>query len=117
MMLDQMLESFCKASQSSLKMQQEVWKRLTRRWLRLTLNVLEKEREALDWSFKTGMQPIEQALRASEAGGGQDHRRLAQELWHKLFETLRSEYDNQLQDVKRWAETSFRMVPGQGQRS
>lgn len=135
-MLDQILEGFRKASESSLQLQQELWKSwgqqwlsgtmganpaaewariFQKRWLHLTLDVLEKQRQALDSSFKAGMQAIERALRASEAGGAEDYRRLAEELWHKLFQTVRSEYDNQFQDVKRWAETSFQLAQSQSQ--
>jgi hypothetical protein len=130
-MLEQMLEGFRKASESSMQMQQEMWKSWGQQWtagapgatpsaewarafqkryLDLTLDVLNKHREAIDSAYRAGIQMVEQSLRASEAGSVDDYRRMVEELWHKLFETFRSQYDTQFQDVKRWAEATFQMT-------
>src|SRR5688572_4590464 len=81
-MFEQLMDSFRKTSESSMQMQQEMlthwaqqwlaappnaagvsaeWGRnLQKRWSELALEMLNKHREALDSSYKSGIQIIEQ---------------------------------------------------------
>ena len=83
-MLDQLFDTFRKASESSLHMQQDMFKYWTQQWSgassaagntgewsknyqKQVIDLLNKQREALDSAFKAGIQLIEQTFRASEA--------------------------------------------------
>src|SRR6185369_11724159 len=106
-MLDQLMETFRKASESSVQMQQDLFrhwaqqwastpgaaapsneaaKNLQRRWIEL----LDKQRESLDVACKAGIRMIEQSFRTSDAKSPEDHRRLVEDLWRTLFETFKA---------------------------
>jgi hypothetical protein len=93
-MLDQVFEEFRKASESSLQLQQDMfrhwaqqwlsttpsaaglsseWGRtFQKRWLDLTLDTLKKHRETVDATYQSGISLIEQAFKASEAKSSED---------------------------------------------
>lgn len=131
-MFDQLFEGFRKASESSLQMQQDMLRQWTqqwgstqpsmagvpsefgrsfqKRWLELILDGLNRHREALDATYKSGIQMIEQALRASEAKSTDDYRRTVEELWRKLFDNFRDQSEAQIREFRTWAEKSLEMV-------
>jgi hypothetical protein len=128
-MFDQMLENFRKASESTLQAQQDMLKHWTQqwmtvpqmgagastdfgrgfqqRWLEMTIDVLNKHRESIDAAYKAGIQVIEQSLRMSEAKSPEDLRRMSEELWRKLFDTIKTQYESQFQEFHKWTERSF----------
>jgi hypothetical protein len=128
-MFDQMLDGFRKATESSLQFQQEVFKQWTqqwtsaqpnvgsasadwtrtiqKRWMELTVEMLNKHRTALDSMYSSGIQAIEQSFRITEAKSTDDYRRIVDELWHRLFDTLKGQMENQFRDFQRWSEQSF----------
>ena len=128
-MLDQMMDGFRKATESSLQIQQEVFKQWTqqwmsaqpnmnggsaewtrtiqKRWMELTVEMLHKHRAALDAMFASGIQAIEQSFSITDAKSSEDYRRIVDELWRKLFDTLKGQLENQFRDVQRWSEQSF----------
>lgn len=128
-MFDQMLDGFRKATESSLQFQQEVFKQLTqqwmsaqpnlgsasadwtrpiqKRWMELTIEMLNKHRTSLDAMYSSGIQAIEQSFRITEAKSTDDYRRIVDELWHRLFDTLKGQMENQFRDFQRWSEQSF----------
>jgi hypothetical protein len=136
-MLDQLFDNFRKASEATLRMQQDMmrhwsvpwpsgpsgssgssapgglptdWGRnLQKEWLDLTLEFLNKQREALDSAYKLGLQMIEQTFRASEAKSPEEYRRMTEELWGKLFESFKGQYETQFQGFRKWTEKSFEM--------
>jgi hypothetical protein len=132
-MLDQMFETFRKASESSLQMQQEMYKQwaqqwpsmplnaagvsaewvrtFQKRWIELVTDTLNKNRESLDSMYKTGIQVIEQTCRLSEAKSPDEYRRMVEDLWRKLFTVCKDQSENQLRDFQKGAEKWFEMLP------
>lgn len=131
-MLDQMMDGFRKATESSLQIQQEVFKQWTqqwmsaqpnmngasadwtktmqKRWIDLTIEMLNKHRASIDAMYTSGIQAIEQSFRITEAKSSDEYRRIVDDLWHKLFDTLKGQLETQFRDVQRWSEQSFEMA-------
>ena len=127
-MFDQVFEGFRKASESSLQMQQELFRHWTqqwlstppnaagvsadwarnmqKRWLELTVEMLNRHRESLDTMYKSGIQLIEQSFRLSEVKSSDEYRRLMEDMWRKLFDTLKDQSENQFRDFQKWSERS-----------
>ena len=130
-MFDQMMDGFRKATESSLQIQQEIFKQWTqqwmsaqpslsgasasaewtrsiqKRWMDLTIEMLNKHRASLDAMYASGIQAIEQSFRIAEAKSSEDYRRIIDELWHRLFDALKGQLENQFRDFQRWSEQSF----------
>jgi hypothetical protein len=131
-MFDQLFENFRRASESSIQMQQDLFKHWTqqltagvptaagapmewnrgqqKRLLELALEMLNKHREALDSTYKAGIVVVEQALRVSEAKSSEEYRRLVEDLWRKVFETVRDQSEAQFREFQRWSEKSAEMA-------
>jgi hypothetical protein len=131
-MLDQFMEGFRKASESTLQAQQDMFKYWTQqwtnmpsmgtaassewgrglpqRWRDLAIDALNKQREALDANFRAGIEVIEHTFRMSEARSAEDLRRTAEELWRKLFDTVKAQYESQFEEFHKWTERSFEMA-------
>jgi hypothetical protein len=132
-MLDALCESFRKASESSLQIQQDVvkhwaqqwqatastataaapaeWSRtVQQRWLEVTLDLMNQHREAIDSAYRSGIQIVEQAFRISEAKSSEDYRRMAEDLWRKLFEVFKGQSEIQFRDFQTLAEKSFAAI-------
>src|SRR5436305_979327 len=122
------IDSFRKVSESSLQMQQEMLKQWTerwagsasqpqnaaseasqnvqKRWLSLGIELLNKHRASLDSTYAAGIQLIEQSFGAAGARSPEEHRRMTEELWRKLFETYRSQAEAQFEALKDWSTRS-----------
>jgi hypothetical protein len=131
-MFDQLFENFRKASESSLQMQQDIFKHLTQQWvagapnaagastewtraqqkrsLEMALELLNKHREALDSAYRSGIAVVEQTFRLSEAKSQEDYRRMVEDLWRKLFETVRDQSETQFKEFQRWSEKTVEMA-------
>ncbi|HTB61922.1 MAG TPA: hypothetical protein VLC06_28875 [Polyangia bacterium] len=129
---DQLFDSFRKASESSLQMQQEMLKQWTerwaasaaqapnaasdasqqaqKRWLALGLELLEKHRASLDSTYAAGIQLIAQSFRTTEAKSSDEYRRLTEDLWRKLFDTYKSQTEAQFDAFKTWSTKSAEAV-------
>jgi hypothetical protein len=131
-MLDQLFDTFRKASESSLHMQQDMFKYWTQQlsgasgaagnngewsknYQKQVVDLLNKQREALDSAFKTGIQLIEQTFRASEAKSPDDYRRTMEDLWRTLIDTFKSQTETQVREFQKWSEKSFDMAAQNGQ--
>ena len=126
-MFDLLFESFRKASESSMQVPMDVIKNLTqqlpsasgagmewsktfqKRWAEFTLESLKKQRESLDSTFRTGIQLIEQALRVSEVKSSADYQKIVEELWQKLLDVFKEQFESQVRDLQTWAAKSFEM--------
>jgi len=131
-MLDQLLDTFRKASESSLRMQQDVFKTLTQQWTTpfagaasatsptgenaaafqkrfatLSLELLKKHREALDSAYASGIQIFEQALRMTDARSPEDFRKVSEDVWRKLADTYKTESEARFRDLQKWMDDSF----------
>lgn len=130
-MVDQIFDSFRKASESSLHMQQEMFKYWTqhwnavpqastasgdaarnvqKKWVELGVELLDKHRASLDSTYAAGIQLIEQAFHTTEAKSPEDYRRLAEELWRKLFDTYKSQSEAQWNAFQQWSTKSAEVV-------
>jgi hypothetical protein len=132
-MFEQIIESFRKASEQSFQMQQDAFKRwaqpwsasinpatspeasraFQKRWVEFALELLNKHRESLDANYRSGIGMIEQAFRVSEAKSPDDQRRMVDELWRKLFDTLKENSEGQFRDLQSLTERSFEFVQGE----
>jgi hypothetical protein len=123
-MFDQLVDGVRKASESSLQMQQEMFRNWTRmwlsaapgsigtagdwgrgsqrRWLQLGIEMLNKHREALDSTYRAGIQIIEQTFHVADAKSVEDYRRLVEELWRKLFDLQKEQAESQFRDFQAW---------------
>jgi hypothetical protein len=131
-MLDQLFEISRKAAESSLQMQQAMFKQLTqnmlstspvavgisadwggsmrKQWITGTIEALNKQREAIDTAYRAGMQMIEQAARASEAKSAEEAVRAIEELWRKVFDGYKGQAEAQFREYQTWAAKAFEMA-------
>jgi hypothetical protein len=132
-MLDQMFDNFRKASESSLQMQQEMFKQWAHQWPAMPLNAagvsadwvrtfqerwiefatdsLSKHRESLDSMYKSSIQVIEQTFRLSEAKNPDDYRHKVEELWRKTFTVYKDQSESQLRGFQKGVEEWLEIVP------
>jgi hypothetical protein len=130
-MFDQVLDSFRKVSESTIQMQQELFKQwvsqwptttptspeggmaeqaqtLQKRWLETVTEMMNRHRESLDAQYKSGIRAIEDAFRVTEAKTPEEYRRMTEDLWRKGFETLKGTAETQIRDfqtaVDKWFE-------------
>jgi len=130
-MFDNLIDGVRKASESSLQMQQEMFKQWTRmftgatqeggaqtewnrasqrRWLELGIDMMNRHREALDGMYRSGIQLIEQTFHVTEAKSPDDYRRMIDELWRKLFDLQRQQSESQIRDFQTFYEKSAALV-------
>jgi hypothetical protein len=129
---DQILESFRKASVSSLQLQQELFKQWTqqwpwplnttggavdwmqnlqRRWGEFTSESLNRHRESLDTFYKVAIQLIEQASRLHDSKSPEEYRRGMEDVRSKMLETFKGQSDAQLREFQKTAERWFELLP------
>jgi hypothetical protein len=133
MTLDQMFETFRRASVSSLQMQQEMFKQWTqqwpsspwtaagvspdwvqnlqKRWIEFTTESMNRQRESLDAMYKSVIQVLEQSLRLSESKTPEEYRRATEDLRHKLFEAFKDQSEAQLREFQKGAEKWLDVFP------
>ena len=128
-MLDELFELSRKAAESSMQMQQAMFKHWTqglisetptaagisadwggtarKRWIDLTIEALNKHRESLDSTYRASIQSMEQALRVADAKSPDDCVRGVEDVWRKLFENVKGQSEAQFREFQAWAEKSF----------
>ena len=130
-MFNQVFEDLSKASESSFQLQQEmlrVWtqqwlstpqsagisaelaRNLERRWIELTIEMLNKQKEMFESNYASGIQTIEQTFRLSEAKSSEDYQRMVEDLWRQLFKASMDSSEAQAQEYRKWAEKSIEMA-------
>ena len=131
-MLDQLFELSRKAAESSLQTQQAMFKHLTqdwpsaspasaglsadwsgtlrKRWVELTIEVLNKNRESLDSMYRAIIQTMEKALRLSEAKSSEDSVRAFEDVWRTLFDALKGQSEVQVREFQSWVERFLEMA-------
>jgi hypothetical protein len=133
-MLDQVIESFRKASESSMQMQQDLFKRWTQQWftttsgngtataaewggplqrrsMDLAIEALNKHRESLEATYRSNIQVLEQAFRVSEARSPEDCRRMIEDLWRNVLAIMKDQSETQFRELMRWTEKLFEVTP------
>ena len=126
-MFEPVFESLRKATDATVKMQQELFHKWTalfpalpmvpaafepvkfqKRCLEVITELTTKQREALEAQFNAGVKTIEEAFRLCEAKDPGELRTRTVELWQKTFDSLRQVYDAQARDfqtaVVKWGE-------------
>jgi hypothetical protein len=127
-MNDQMFDTFYKAAESSLHMQQEMFRQwpsmplhpaavsaewfqtLQKRWVEIVTDSLSKHRESLDSIYRSGIEVFEQSLRLSEAKSPEDYRRMVEELWRKVFAMYKDQSETQIREFQKGVEKWFDLV-------
>jgi hypothetical protein len=134
-MYDQVLDNFRKATESTMHLQQEMFKNWTQQWFQMpgmTANpavgmadqvrglqkqctnaasdMLNKHRETLDTQYRAGIRTIDDAFRLGDAKDPDQFRRLAEELWKQSFDCLKTIVESQMRDFQGAAEKWFEVA-------
>ncbi len=126
-MSELVFESLKKATEVTLQMQQEAFKKwaglwpgfpgvpgvpagpamipeqaknFQKKWAEFYEEVLKKQREMVAAQFQAGLQHIEEAFRLAETKDPAELRTKTIELWQKVFETLRQTFEAQVRDFQ-----------------
>jgi hypothetical protein len=135
-MIEQVFDSFRKASESALQMQQEFFKQwagqwtagapaaaatpaawaeqaqtFQKRWLETVTEMMNKHRETLDAHYKAGIKAIEESFKVTEAKSPDEYRRLTEELWRRGFENVKNSTESQIRDIQAAVQKWFELVP------
>jgi hypothetical protein len=128
-MFEQVFESLRKATESSIHMQQDLFKKwaslwtgvptspipggepaskFQKQWAETVGELVKKQRETLETQFSAGLRNIEEAFHLPEAKDPEELRAKSIELWQKSFECLRHLAEAQASDfqsaVVKWTE-------------
>jgi hypothetical protein len=131
-MFDQLFDGFRKASESSIVAQQEMMKQwvqqwpsaslsaagsaiernsaLHKRWIESATGTLTRQRELLDTACKAGIQFIDQAARLTDARSPDDFRKLLEDLWRSVFQTMKEQSEAQFTEMKNASEALLSAV-------
>jgi hypothetical protein len=137
-MFDQALDNLRKATESTVKFQQEMFRQwvqkcaelpgvptqgasfdedsldqiqaFQKQWLEGLTGLLTKHRETLDAQYKAGIRTIEEAFRATDSKDPERFRKLVEELWRQNFDCLKTVIESQLRDYQATAEKGFEAV-------
>lgn len=131
-MLDQIFEMSRKAMESSLQMQQAMFKHWTqdlpsmspiagglstdwggamrKRWLELAIEALSKHRESVDTTYGAAIQALEKALRVPEARSSEEAVRAMEDVWRTVFDSLKGQSEAQFREFQSWSEKAIEMA-------
>jgi hypothetical protein len=137
-MLDQIFEMSRKTLESSLQMQQAVFKHWTqdlptmtpaaavmsadwggsmrKRWVEFVLEALNKQRESLDATYRAMIQATEKLFRISEARSSEDAMHAIEDVWKTIFDSVKSQSEAQFREFQSWTEKAMDIArKGDGQ--
>lgn len=138
-MYDQMLENFRKAAESTLQLQQEMFRSWTQQWHQqvpaalsglnpaasgaadgaraaqkrlgeTVTDLLTRHRETLDAQYRAGIRTIEDAFKVGEARDPEQFRKLVEALWRQSFDCLKNVAESQVRDTQAALEKVFDVV-------
>src|SRR6266542_1194499 len=116
-MFEQVFENLRLATESSIHLQQELFKKWVgvwsgvpaaphsggdqilkaqKKWTEFIADLVKKERETLEAQFSAGLKNIEEAFRLVEAKQPEELRTKTIELWQKSIDCLRQTYEAQI---------------------
>jgi hypothetical protein len=135
-MFEQVFDNLRLATESSIHLQQEMFKKWVgvwpglpvapngageklqkaqKKWLEFITDLVKKERETLEAQFSAGLKNIEEAFHLAEAKEPKELRARTIELWQKSIDCMRQTYEAQMRDfqaaVTRWTELMLNAVP------
>jgi hypothetical protein len=134
-MYDQVLDNFRKAAESTMQLQQELFRNWTQQWTQVPgvmpnpaagladqmrgyqkqwtaalSDMMSKHRETLDTQYRAGIRTIEEAFRVGEAKDPEQFRRLTEELWRQSFDCLKTMVEAQMRDFQTASEKAMEAV-------
>ena len=131
-MLDQVFEMSRKAIESSLQMQQAMFKHWTqdmpsaapatgglssdwggamrKRWVGLVLDALNKHREWLDSNYRVLIQTLEKVFHVPEARSSEEAVHAIEDVWKSVFEAMKSQSEGQFREFQSWAEKALHLA-------
>jgi len=133
-MFDQILENYCKATETTMQFQQMMLRSWTQQWplgfglsiptasapeqahiaqkklSETTTDLLNKHRETLDAQYRAGIRAIEDAFRVGEAKDPEQFRKLTEELWRQSYECLKNLVESQMRGIQTLVQKSFELA-------
>jgi hypothetical protein len=143
-MFDQVMDTFRKATESTLQLQQQMLQQWTQQWSQIpgvgaispngamteqlqavqkqvataVTDLLKKHRETLDAQYAAGIRTIEEAFRVGEAKDPAQFLKLTEEFWKHSFDCLKTLAEEQVKGVQsatqQWLDTVSKGVPTVG---
>lgn len=125
-MFEQLLDDFRRATESTMRLQQQMLDYWTRQWGQMpapgspaaqtpwsdqfqafqkqwsasVLDLLKKHRETLDAQYDAGLRTIEDAFKLGEARDPDQLRRLTESLWRHSFDALKTVAEEQVKELE-----------------
>ena len=120
-MFDQVFDNLRKATEETVQLQQEMFKKWVslwpglpalpasftgqvqdfhKRWAEAANEVLRRQRETMNGQFEAGLKNIDKAFQLCEAKTGEDLRAKTVELWQNCFHSLRHAFEAQMKDYQ-----------------
>jgi hypothetical protein len=130
-MFDQVLESLRKATEAGVQVQQEMFRkwvslwpgvpasaplwgeqvqRFQQQWAGIVNDMIRRQREGIEASFKSGMENIAKAFQLGEVKSVEEMRARTVELWQKCFDSLRQAYEVPLREFQAATEKWLQLV-------
>ena len=131
-MFDQVFANLQKATESTVKMQQEVLQKwveafptaspgvpspptealaeLPKKWQELSAEILKRQKAIVDQNYEAGLKSLEDVFSVAEAKSPQEYQDKVTELYRKSFDTLRELTEAQLNEFKAAAENCSKMM-------
>jgi hypothetical protein len=128
-MFDQVFDNLQKATESSVKMQQEMFQKwveafpsatsplptpidafadVRKKWEEVSAEILKRQKAMVDQNYEAGLKSLEDVFSVAEAKSPQEYQQKVTELYRKSFESLRQLTESQLQEFKaateKWSE-------------
>jgi hypothetical protein len=136
-MFDAVFESLQKATESTVKMQQEMFKqwvslwpgaqatppapaeqaqKMQKKWAEVASELYKKQCETLEAQFKAGLRNLEEGFKLAKTKDPEELRQKTVELWQKSLECLRQTCEAQLKEFQtaaaRWTEVMMKNAAG-----
>jgi hypothetical protein len=130
-MFDQVIQNMRKATEVTVQLQQEMFKKwvnmwtgvpgappiwgeqaqkVQTKWAETVTELLKRQRETTEAQFKAGMQNIEKAFQLGEVKTTEELRVKTIELWKQCFESVRQAHEAQMRDCQVAVEKWFELV-------
>ena len=131
-MFEKVFENLQLATEASIQMQQEFFKKWVsvwldmpaaphggekivkaqKQWTEFITDLVKKERETLEVQFSAGLKNIEEAFRLADSQKPEELRAKTIELWQKSIDCMRQTYEAQIRDfqaaVVKWTELTVK---------
>jgi hypothetical protein len=128
-MFDQAFESFRKATETTVQIQQEMFQKwvglwmglsppaapgveqarqFQKKWMEFVGEQFNRQRQVAEAQLQAGVEAIEKGFRLGEAKNVEELRTATLDLWRKCFAALKQTYETQVQECKgaleKWTE-------------